>query len=191
MEKYKLIDQIDEIEQMDKQYNEKIVDFEWFDNNDKYKIVNNDDPITNCLIHTFYFNIFKNIVNTDYYVSLYQPDFTNIYQIKKINKFMDETLLKNNNKPSYVITISKNDKKLTLIHGINHKLISKILPHIFNTQTLNYEIDENIIKNELLKQYQLLSSKTIELNDKYYIDLYDTTDKYIKTINEMKREMVS
>lgn len=155
--------------------------------------------ISVSLLHGFGYNLVKNISiinNTYFYISVFDPTIENIFNIEKLfkprfetkRKILNNTFIKSSCLRSNILYISKSESDITgyeemnLIENIPINVISKVLPYMYDPNKFNTTIQEKHVKDFL---------RTIISNNKKSNIFSKLTENYIKTINEIKKDLVN
>ena len=166
-------------------YNNKIYDINHDEKNNDLEInqfknflyrfnsisTNNMENITYSLLHGYSKNIVKNMEGSKYYLSLYNPQPSNTYKIKTINKYIDiiDGVLKQEYKYNYLLYLNKDkNNDLSAVQYIDATKIQSIIPFVYtpiNTYKL-YDVKTNF--NLLVNESEIDKYKRHVLHN-YYI----------------------
>ena len=135
-------------------------------------IKRNVDPIDVCLLFGFPLNVCKKIDESDYYLSLYNPNLDNIYKINSYSpyNFKPNTLVDVKKLQEYLlyfgldIDMDLEEDTLICLHKVDPNLIT-IMGHMYNAKLFNKIVNdtkvmeqiESIIKSKLKNKTASLS----------------------------------
>ena len=185
-----------------------VASFDWIDNN---LIVydfptDNYEKIKSCLLNGYYFNIFKNINSSEYYINIYNPSIQYIYSVKakkqkkyKSNEIITiyDTFLNQSYPSNMILSIVKDNENISIVERINMNDLKKI--------NINVHIDDDIIQKEyhenminkftesLIKyNFSIKNDYLITISDIHHIkQIYDNKNldllTYVDSRDEIKR----
>lgn len=150
----------------------------------------NVDPVELSLLMGFPFNVCKKINESKYYLSLYNPNFDNFYQIASFSKYKysPNTFLDNIALQNYLLYLAINIETDSIIclHKIEPKLIT-ILSHIYNDKHKSSG-DHNYIELEKLINVRIKKYDETKLLSSIGPDLHNAIINYGKTLEEVNRD---
>lgn len=109
------------------------------------------DKLTSCLLTGYSYNIVRNIRDSPYYISVYNPESDNIYTIQKIGRFQD-TYVNDKYLAQYLLYINVDIENSTIkvLHYINPKMF-KIVGRIYGIQKMKQTYNDIKLNNNPTK----------------------------------------
>ena len=160
--------------------------------NSVYKI----NKMTTSLIFGFPQNIAVNINNTNRYLSLYAPNYQNIFTITAFTPTKPKSFVSKQNLSEYVLYLESNIEKneIMMIFNINIKDII-LLAHIYNPEFIIDDDKASFIEDKIKKYENAVKLKKPSI-EKFRltntgIEQNNVMVNYVQTLNKVKNDLIN